>query len=323
MKLRKEDVWVMRDEDVNGVGETERAGEMFVERQRMFGECHAHVFMDGVNYKEAVKRHLNGVDEGVIRRHFEMYREKGIAFVRDGGDYLGVSERAREIAPEYGIDYRTPIFAIHRKGCYGGIVGKGFENMREYAELVREVKARRGDFIKIMTTGIMDFDTDGGITGEALPFEEVKEMVHIAHEEGFAVMCHTNGAGPVADLVRAGADSVEHGNYVSEETLQMMAESDIVWVPTITVVANMFGCGRFSDELLHRIYEKGKNNIKRGFELGVHMALGSDAGAYLVPHGQGLLDEWRCFRECVEDESVLKERIFEGEEKIRKKFRFF
>ena len=46
-------------------------------------------------------------------------------------------------------------------------------------------------------------------------------------------------------LVRAGADSVEHGNYVSEETLQMMAESDIVWVPTITVVANMFGCGRF------------------------------------------------------------------------------
>ena len=92
----------------------------------MFGECHAHVFMDGVNYKEAVKRHLNGVDEGVIRRHFEMYREKGIAFVRDGGDYLGVSERAREIAPEYGIDYRTPIFAIHRKGCYGGIVGKGF-----------------------------------------------------------------------------------------------------------------------------------------------------------------------------------------------------
>ncbi|MCQ4741343.1 Xaa-Pro dipeptidase, partial [Blautia hominis] len=60
----------MRDEDVNGVGETERAEEMFVERQRMFGECHANVFMDGVNYKEAVKRHLNGVVEGVNRRHF-------------------------------------------------------------------------------------------------------------------------------------------------------------------------------------------------------------------------------------------------------------
>lgn len=292
-------------------------------KEDMFGECHAHIFMDGVNYKEAVQRHQNGVDDCVIRRHFKMYREKGITFVRDGGDNLGVSERAREIAGEYGIEYRTPIFAIHRKCCYGGIVGKAYENMKEYAALVREVKAHKGDFIKIMTTGIMDFDTDGGITGEALPYAEVKEMVHIAHEEGFAVMCHTNGAGPVADLVRAGADSVEHGNYVSEETLLMMAESDIVWVPTITVVANMFGCGRFSDELLHRIYESGKKNIRRALDLEVHMALGSDAGAYLVPHGQGLLDEWGCFQECAEDEDVLKARIFEGEEKIRKKFRFF
>lgn len=313
----KEGTIIMREDAGNGCYDGGRS------REDMFGECHAHIFMDGVNYREAVQRHLHGVDDRVIRRHFKMYREKGITFVRDGGDDLGVSERAREIAGEYGIDYRTPIFAIHRKGCYGGIVGKAYENMKEYAELIREVKAHKGDFIKIMTTGIMDFDTDGGITGEALPYAEVKEMVHIAHEEGFAVMCHTNGAGPVADLVRAGADSVEHGNYVSEETLLMMAESDIVWVPTITVVANMFGCGRFSDELLHEIYELGKKNIRRALELGVHMALGSDAGAYLVPHGQGLLDEWGCFQECAEDEDVLKARIFEGEEKIRKKFRFF
>lgn len=289
----------------------------------MLGENHAHIFMNGVNYRQAVKRHEHGVDESVIHRHFQAYREKGITFVRDGGDGLGVSKRAKEIAPEYGIDYRTPVFAIHKNGHYGGIVGKGFDTMKEYAALVKEVKAQKGDFIKIMTTGIMDFDTDGGITGEALPYEEVKEMVHIAHEEGFAVMCHTNGAGPVADLVRAGADSVEHGNYVSEETLQMMAQSEIVWVPTITVTANMFGCGRFSDSLLHKIYDTGKQNIRRGFELGVHMALGSDAGAYMVPHGQGLLDEWECFREAVPDDTALSKRLLEGEETILKKFRFF
>ena len=32
-----------------------------------FGECHAHIFMDGKNYKKAVERHKNGVDESVIR----------------------------------------------------------------------------------------------------------------------------------------------------------------------------------------------------------------------------------------------------------------
>ena len=64
----------------------------------MFGENHAHIFMNAVNYKEAVKCHENGVQEQVIRAHFQAYQEKGITFVRDGGDDLHVSERAREIA---------------------------------------------------------------------------------------------------------------------------------------------------------------------------------------------------------------------------------
>lgn len=124
MKLRKEDVWVMRDEDVNGVGETERAEEMFVERQRMFGECHAHVFMDGVNYKEAVKRHLNGVDEGVIRRHFEMYREKGIAFVRDGGDYLGSRKGQGRLRRSMGLITGRRFLPYTGKGVMGGLWGR-------------------------------------------------------------------------------------------------------------------------------------------------------------------------------------------------------
>lgn len=297
-----------------------------------FGENHAHIFMNAVNYKEAVQKHRNGVDERVIHSHFKQYQEKGISFIRDGGDALGVSERARQLAPEYGIDYRTPVFAIHKNGHYGGIVGKGFATMKEYADLVKEAGRRKADFIKIMTTGIMNFDTDGSITGEALQFQEVKEMVHIAHEEGFAVMSHTNGAQAVEELIEAGADSVEHGNYIREETLKMMADASIVWVPTVTVVPNMFGSGRFSEELLHSIYETGKRNIRRGFELGVTMALGSDAGAYLVPHGQGLLDEWDRFQESVTEKTSsieakrslteeLKKRVLYGEDRIKKKFK--
>ena len=97
----------------------------------MFGENHAHIFMNAVNYRQAVRKHENGVDEEVIHSHFRAYQEKNISFVRDGGDNLQVSKRAKELAGEYGIDYRTPVFAIHRKGHYGGIVGRGFENLKE------------------------------------------------------------------------------------------------------------------------------------------------------------------------------------------------
>ena len=230
----------------------------------MFGENHAHIFMNGINYKAAVNRHKRGVDTEVIHEHFRAYQEKGILFIRDGGDDLGVSEKAKEIAPQYGITYRTPIFAIHKKGHYGGIVGKSFENMREYTELVKEVKRRGGDFIKIMTTGIMNFDTDGSVTEEALKAEEVKEMVHIAHEEGFHVMAHTNGARAVLEAALAGVDSIEHGNYVDEEAMWAMKENGTVWVPTITVVKNMIGCGRFSDAVLEKIWETGSCNIQKG-----------------------------------------------------------
>lgn len=287
----------------------------------MLGENHAHIFMNGVNYRQAVKEHEKGPEDSLIRSRLRAYQEKGVSFVRDGGDYLHVSERARELAQEYGIDYRTPIFAIHKKGHYGGIVGRSFDTMKEYAALVDEVKRAKGDFIKIMTTGIMDFDTDGSITGVDLKAQEVKEMVHIAHEEGFAVMAHTNGAQAVKDAVLAGVDSIEHGNYVDEECLCLMADKGTAWVPTITVVKNIIGCGRFSDKVLQSIWEKGKRNIRRGYELGVKLALGSDAGAYLVPHGQGIIDEWNCFLEILEDKDDLIDRLREGEVVIRDKFK--
>ena len=98
-------------------------------------------------------------------------------------------------------------------------------------------------------------DRDGSVTEEALKAEEVKEMVHIAHEEGFHVMAHTNGARAVLEAALAGVDSIEHGNYVDEEAMWAMKENGTVWVPTITVVKNMIGCGRFSDAVLEKIWE--------------------------------------------------------------------
>ena len=84
----------------------------------MFGECHAHVLMDGINYRQAVERHKERPEEKAVRKCLEAYREAGISFVRDGGDNCGVSLLAKKIAPEYGIDYRTPVFAIHKEGHY-------------------------------------------------------------------------------------------------------------------------------------------------------------------------------------------------------------
>ena len=286
----------------------------------MFGECHAHIMMDGVNYRHAIDLHRNGPDDNVIREHLKIYQDRGIIFVRDGGDALGVSARAKELAPEYGIDYRTPVFAIHKEGHYGSIVGKSFSTMPEFYKRVLEAKEQSADFIKIMTTGLLDFNAHGAITGTPLDATEVKEMVHIAHEEGMVVMSHTNGTYGVQAAVEAGVDSLEHGNYMNEESLTMLSESHTVWVPTLVTVRNLLGDGRYADETLKPIIETAEENVRKAFRLGVKVAPGSDAGAYRVLHGQGIQDEMQAFVQILGNEEKAYQWLMEGEMEIRKKF---
>ena len=286
----------------------------------MFGECHAHIFMNGYDYKKAVADHKNSPNEELIRQHLQAYQKAGITFVRDGGDPYGSSKLAKMISPEYGIDYRTPMFAIHKNGYYGGIVGFGFDTIEEYYQLVCRARKEGADFIKIMTTGIMDFDQFGVITGTPLDKGEVKEMIHIAHEEGMSVMAHINNAKPVQDAIEAGVDSIEHGNYIDFETIKMLADSDTVWVPTAVTIKNLLGDGRFPDAVVEKILDVAKQNIADAFSLGAHIGLGSDAGAYCLGHGTGIYDEYQLFLDVVQNRSLVDGVLSDSEQIIRKKF---
>ena len=44
----------------------------------MFGECHAHLIMDGLNYRRAVDLHADGVKDKVIQSRFRLYQELGM-----------------------------------------------------------------------------------------------------------------------------------------------------------------------------------------------------------------------------------------------------
>lgn len=285
-----------------------------------YGEAHMHIFMNGVDYRQAVRDQINGVNEEVIRKNLEEYRRRGISWLRDGGDIYGTSKRTMEIASEYGITYRTPVFAIHKKGHYGGIVGKAYENMKDYRKLIQELREQGGHFVKIMISGIMDFDR-GGLTESSLPDEEIRELIHIAHEEGFAVMAHTNGSRAVRAAALAGVDSIEHGNFCDDDALQALASSETIWVPTIVTVKNLLGDGRFPEHVVEKIWEGQQKNLHRAYELGVKLALGSDAGAYRVLHGQGLMDEYQVFQKVLEEQwPHWEEIISQGDRLLKRKF---
>jgi len=282
----------------------------------MYCDCHIHMVLDGRNWKEAIAAHAGDPQEALIRSRLETYRDLGFTYLRDGGDRWGVGARAREIAPEYGIRYRTPLAPLCKAGHYGGFIGRKYESLREYAAIVSGLREQGADFVKIMISGLMDFDRFGVLTEEGLPPGEIRELIHIAHEEGFAVMAHANGARTVEAAADAGVDSVEHGAYLDDGALSAMAERSVVWVPTLSTIGNLRGKGRFEEGAIQKILASIMENVRRFRGMDGLIAPGTDAGAWAVPHGslteypllaQGLGQGW-------------EEILTRGAQEIQRKF---
>ena len=282
----------------------------------MLCDCHIHMVLDGANWKDAIAAHQNEPDEALIRARLQRYRDLGFAYLRDGGDRWGVGAKARALAPEYGIRYRTPLAPLCKAGHYGGFIGWRYENLKEYALLVSQLRQQGADFVKIMISGLMDFDRFGVLTEDGLASGEIRELVHIAHAEGFSVMAHANGARTVEAAADAGVDSIEHGAYLDDAALHAMAEMGTVWVPTLSTIGNLRGKGRFCEAAVREILASATENVRRFAALGGLLAPGTDAGAWAVPHGS--LTEYALLTEALGPETAAT--VQRGMDTIIQKF---
>ena len=279
-------------------------------------DCHIHMVLDGADWKRAIARHSGGVDEVWVRRVLETSQKLGFTYLRDGGDRWGVGAKARSLAGEYGITYRTPLSPLCAQGHYGGFIGEKYENLSQYAAMVTQKRAEGANFIKIMISGLMDFDRFGVLTEDGLPPETIRELIHIAHEEGFAVMAHANGARTVEAAALAGVDSVEHGAYLDTDALHAMRENGTVWVPTLSTIGNLRGTGRFDEAAVAAILESAMENVAAFAAMGGLIAPGTDAGAWAVPHGS--LSEYALLEQVLGEnaENILSR----GAAEIQRKF---
>jgi imidazolonepropionase-like amidohydrolase len=133
-----------------------------------------------------------------------------------------------------------------------------------------KVYASRGSYQSVDTT-------------QTLTFDEIKAIVDAAHAAGKPVAVHSYGPSGVKDAVRAGADSIEHGIDLDDETLAMMAKQKTVWVPTIdhnryyVDAKDEFGFAPETIPPLQDYIAKNLESTRRAFKAGVPLAMGSDA----------------------------------------------
>jgi imidazolonepropionase-like amidohydrolase len=133
-----------------------------------------------------------------------------------------------------------------------------------------KVYASRGSYDSVDTTQTMTFD-------------EIKAIVDTAHALGRKVAIHSYGPSGVKDAVRAGADSVEHGIDLDDETLAEMARRGTVWVPTIDHnryyidAREEFGFKPEAVGPLQDYIARNLESARRAVKAGVRLGMGSDA----------------------------------------------
>ena len=277
----------------------------------MRADCHMHMILDGYEWKSAIARHKERPDEDFIHRVLKTYQDLGYTYLRDGGDRWNAGKRSREIAKEYGITYRTPLAPLCKEGHYGAFIGLTWGDFHQYRDLVVQHKQNGADFIKIMISGLMDFDHFGVLSEEPLTAEEIQELIHIAHEEGMTVMSHCNGARTAEAAAAAGVDSIDHGAYLDRDALQTMEDNGTVWVPTLSTIGNLRGKGRFNEDAVRKILDSALENVS---QYKGYLAAGTDAGAWAVPHGSNTEEGYFAMAGVGED------RLLEGFRVIKEKF---
>ena len=133
-----------------------------------------------------------------------------------------------------GADFRTPDEAIDPCGHIGP-----FSNMSVIADGTAEVrKAAREELrkgatqIKLFASGGVVFPAEGHATRYEFSEEELNAVVEEATARDTYVMAHVYTDEGVRRCLKAGVRSIEHANFVTEDTVAMMADYHAFYVPT-------------------------------------------------------------------------------------------
>ena len=161
----------------------------------------------------------------------------------------------------------------------------GIENVQHKT---REIIKYGADLIKICATGgVMSKGDDPNASQYTL--EEMKAIVADAHRLGRKVAAHAHGAQGVIWASEAGVDSVEHGHLMNDEAVATLKKNGTYLVPTLYLVdwqrqnAARVNLPDFLRAKMEHISAVGKENLKKAFDGGVKIAMGTDAAVY--PHG--------------------------------------
>lgn len=186
--------------------------------------------------------------------------------------------------------------AIVSTGSYGPknydhdqqiMLGAEAADGNDLIRVVRDQIGKGADFIKVYA------DYRWGLNGEDQPsftLDELKLINEVTRSSGRVLVCHAKSKEAIKRAVLAGAETIEHGDFIDAEIGKLMKEHNVTFIPTLAavdVISQYRGWKKGLTPEPANITNK-KKSFKEALASGVTIGMGGDVGVF--PHGENVLE---------------------------------
>jgi imidazolonepropionase-like amidohydrolase len=262
-----------------------------------FIDAHTHVLLNGditaADYDEQLLKESIAYRAILAARNARIALENGFTSIRDveteGAMYADVDVKTAIAKGEVpGPRMQVATRAMAPTGMYP-LLGYSWElkvptgvqsvdGVEGARKAVREQVMYGADWIKYYSDRRYHFGDDGVLYSMVnFTDEEAKAIVDETHRLGKKVAAHSIGSDGIAAALRAGVDTIEHGDGFTDALLDEAAKKGVYWVPTITVGAYV-APGRGGNWI--KMVDLEKIAFQKGLKKNVKIALGTDAGGF-------------------------------------------
>jgi imidazolonepropionase-like amidohydrolase len=268
-------------------------------------DCHVHLALRLEPLHDQVQRSPTDLVVRALQAGRE-FLEAGVTTVRDAGYTPAGIKRAFASGAFPGPRTQVSCQPLSQTGGHGDDwtpsgavmgtemsdlppgVADGVDAVRRAARL--QIRAG-ADWIKVMATGgvmsAADFPDASQFT-----VEEIRAIVEEAKAAGIhGTLAHAEGTSGIKNALRAGITSIEHGDLIDDEGIDLMLERDVPLIPTFNINFSLMDEGRIARgevppwavEKMRYLFDRQQLNFRHAIERGVRVVMGTDSFSGLYP----------------------------------------
>jgi imidazolonepropionase-like amidohydrolase len=199
---------------------------------------------------------------------------------------------------------KVAVRPIVMTGGHGYYIGRQADGPDEVRKATREQLRDGADFIKLIVTGgILGMPKEHPGNAQ-FTVDEIRAAVDVAHDAGKRTTAHADANAGIRNAIEAGIDCIEHGTFLTDETIELMLKHDIPLVPTLS---GKRGYAEYhlpgNREFYEFVYREGiapqMVSVRKAYEAGVKIGVGTDTATLVADELEDLCKTGLSPRECI------------------------